>query len=419
MLFRSGDIILFYRIGDFYEMFNEDAEIASKELQLFLTKKACGNGQFMPMCGIPHHAYLSYAQKLVDRGYKVGICEQVEDPKLTNKLVKRDVIQIISPGANMDYSGNDNNYIASVTLCPLQAFLAYADLSTGELKVLSLENSKEKILEKLLSIDVRELILPTSIDAAFVSYVKSNSNICISYSNDTSRTLEIESLFINLSDARQIETTARLYNYLKSMERRNLNYFKPAVNLMEKKNMKIDFAAQSNMELVKSLDGKSFGTLYWLLNQTKTPMGARYLKSQITSPSASMNEIQRRLKITELFVDHYIVRENLRADLDGIFDMERLIARMGYENCNGHDLLQLKKSLAALPKLLEDLSRIDSPELNDIASRIGDYTSLTALLEKAISENCPVTITEGEIFKRGYNAELDELISLTTDAKDW
>ena len=203
------------------------------------------------------------------------------------------------------------------------------------------------------------------------------------------------------------------------MERRNLNYFKPAVNLMEKKNMKIDFAAQSNMELVKSLDGKSFGTLYWLLNQTKTPMGARYLKSQITSPSASMNEIQRRLKITELFVDHYIVRENLRADLDGIFDMERLIARMGYENCNGHDLLQLKKSLAALPKLLEDLSRIDSPELNDIASRIGDYTSLTALLEKAISENCPVTITEGEIFKRGYNAELDELISLTTDAKDW
>lgn len=416
---QYGDIILFYRIGDFYEMFNEDAEIASKELQLFLTKKACGNGQFMPMCGIPHHAYLSYAQKLVDRGYKVGICEQVEDPKLTNKLVKRDVIQIISPGANMDYSGNDNNYIASVTLCPLQAFLAYADLSTGELKVLSLENSKEKILEKLLSIDVRELILSTSIDAAFVSYVKSNSNICISYSNDTSRTLEIESLFINLSDARQIETTARLYNYLKSMERRNLNYFKPAVNLMEKKNMKIDFAAQSNMELVKSLDGKSFGTLYWLLNQTKTPMGARYLKSQITSPSASMNEIQRRLKITELFVNHYIVRENLRSDLDGIFDMERLIARMGYENCNGHDLLQLKKSLAALPQLLQDLSRIDSPELHDIASRIGDYTSLTALLEKAISENCPVTITEGEIFKRGYNAELDELISLTTDAKDW
>lgn len=416
---QYGDIILFYRIGDFYEMFNEDAEIASKELQLFLTKKACGNGKFLPMCGIPHHAYLSYAQKLVDRGYKVGICEQIEDPKLTKKLVKRDVIQIISPGANMDYGGNDNNFIASVSFYPLQAFLSFADLSTGELKVLSLESSKEKVLEKLLSLDVRELILPTDIDASFVTYVKSNSNICISYCNDTNRNLELEPLFVNLSDSRQIETTARLYNYLKTMERRPLSYFKPATNLMDKKSMRIDYAAQSNMELVKSLDGKTFGTLFWLLNQTKTPMGSRYLKSQITSPSASYEEIERRENITELFVDNFLVRENLREDLDGIFDMERLIARMGYENCNGHDLLQLKKSLAALPKIHEDLKKIDSPLLQEISTRIGDYTSLVSLLEKAISEDCPTTITEGYIFKRGYNSELDELISLSSDAKEW
>ncbi len=416
---QYGDIILFYRIGDFYEMFNEDAEIASKELQLFLTKKACGNGQFIPMCGIPHHAYLSYAQKLVDRGYKVGICEQVEDPKLTKKLVKRDVVQIISPGANMDYGGNDNNFIASVSFYPLQAFLSFADLSTGELKVLSLESSKEKVLEKLLSLDVRELILPTDIEASFVTYVKSNSNICISYCNDTARNLELEPLFVNLSDSRQIETTARLYNYLKTMERRPLSYFKPATNLMDKKSMRIDYAAQSNMELVKSLDGKTFGTLYWLLNQTKTPMGSRYLRSQITSPSASFEEIERRENITELFVNNYLIRENLREDLNGIFDMERLIARMGYENCNGHDLLQLKKSLASLPKIHEDLKKIDSPLIQEISNRIGDYTALVNLLEKAISEDCPTTITEGYIFKRGYNSELDELISLSTDAKEW
>lgn len=416
---QYGDIILFYRIGDFYEMFNEDAEICSKELQLFLTKKSCGNGKFLPMCGIPHHAYLSYAQKLIERGYKVGICEQVEDPKLAKKLVKRDVVQIISPGANMDYTGNDNNYIASLSLYPLQAFLCYADLSTGELKVLSLENSKERILEKLLSLDIRELIVSTNIDANYITYIKSNSNICISYCNDTSKNLEMEPLFIYLNDGRQIETTARLYHYLQNMERRALNYFKPAVNLMEKKSMKIDYAAQSNMELVKSLDGKNFGTLYWLLNQTKTPMGSRYLKTQITSPSASLTEIERRENITETFVNNYIVRENLRSDLDGIFDMERLIARMGYENCNGHDLLQLKKSLSILPKVCEDLKRIDSIELAEIGSRLGDYTELVSLLEKAISENCPITITEGEIFKRGYNAELDELISLSTDAKEW
>ena len=189
----------------------------------------------------------------------------------------------------------------------------------------------------------------------------------------------------------------------------------------EKKSMKIDYSAQSNMELVKSLDGKTFGTLFWLLNKTETPMGTRYLKEQILNPSASLTEVERRLDLTELFVNHFLDRETLRDDLKGIFDMERLICRMGYENCNGHDLLQLKKSLQAIPKIRGDLERLCplSSALQDLYLRLGDYTDLVNLLESAISENCPITITEGEIFKRGYNADLDELISLTTDAKEW
>ena len=185
--------------------------------------------------------------------------------------------------------------------------------------------------------------------------------------------------------------------------------------------MKIDYSAQSNMELVKSLDGKTFGTLFWLLNKTETPMGTRYLKEQILNPSASLTEVERRLDLTELFVNHFLDRETLRDDLKGIFDMERLICRMGYENCNGHDLLQLKKSLQAIPKIRGDLERLCplSPALQELYLRLGDYTDLVNLLESAISENCPITITEGEIFKRGYNADLDELISLTTDAKEW
>ena len=185
--------------------------------------------------------------------------------------------------------------------------------------------------------------------------------------------------------------------------------------------MKIDYSAQSNMELVKSLDGKTFGTLFWLLNKTETPMGTRYLKEQILNPSASLTEVERRLDLTELFVNHFLDRETLRDDLKGIFDMERLICRMGYENCNGHDLLQLKKSLQAIPKIRGDLERLCplSSALQDLYLRLGDYTDLVNLLESAISENCPITITEGEIFKRGYNADLDELISLTTDAKEW
>ncbi|MDY5432041.1 MAG: DNA mismatch repair protein MutS, partial [Candidatus Enterosoma sp.] len=416
-----GDIILFFRLGDFYEMFLEDAELCSKELQLFLTKKAAGNGTFIPMCGIPHHAYLSYAQKLIDRGYKVAICEQVEDPKLTKKLVKRDVVQIITPGANLDLNSSEHNYIASLSLDVRQAFLCYGDISTGEMKMLSLENSREKILEKILSLEIKELVLATNTDASLIMYLKENSTVCISYSNDTSYSIELEPLFVNLNDPRQIDAALRLFHYMTDVEKRELSYFKPVLNLMEKKSMKIDYSAQSNMELVKSLDGKTFGTLFWLLNKTETPMGTRYLKEQILNPSASLTEVERRLDLTELFVNHFLDRETLRDDLKGIFDMERLICRMGYENCNGHDLLQLKKSLQAIPKIRGDLERLCplSSALQELYLRLGDYTDLVNLLESAISENCPITITEGEIFKRGYNADLDELISLTTDAKEW
>ena len=416
-----GDIILFFRLGDFYEMFFEDAELCSKELQLFLTKKAAGNGTFIPMCGIPHHAYLSYAQKLIDRGYKVAICEQVEDPKLTKKLVKRDVVQIITPGANLDLNSSEHNYIASLSLDVRQAFLCYGDISTGEMKMLSLENSREKILEKILSLEIKELVLATNTDASLIMYLKENSTVCISYSNDTSYSIELEPLFVNLNDPRQIDAALRLFHYMTDVEKRELSYFKPVLNLMEKKSMKIDYSAQSNMELVKSLDGKTFGTLFWLLNKTETPMGTRYLKEQILNPSASLTEVERRLDLTELFVNHFLDRETLRDDLKGIFDMERLICRMGYENCNGHDLLQLKKSLQAIPKIRGDLERLCplSSALQGLYLRLGDYTDLVNLLESAISENCPITITEGEIFKRGYNADLDELISLTTDAKEW
>ena len=416
-----GDIILFFRLGDFYEMFLEDAELCSKELQLFLTKKAAGNGTFIPMCGIPHHAYLSYAQKLIDRGYKVAICEQVEDPKLTKKLVKRDVVQIITPGANLDLNSSEHNYIASLSLDVRQAFLCYGDISTGEMKMLSLENSREKILEKILSLEFKELVLATNTDASLIMYLKENSTVCISYSNDTSYSIELEPLFVNLNDPRQIDAALRLFHYMTDVEKRELSYFKPVLNLMEKKSMKIDYSAQSNMELVKSLDGKTFGTLFWLLNKTETPMGTRYLKEQILNPSASLTEVERRLDLTELFVNHFLDRETLRDDLKGIFDMERLICRMGYENCNGHDLLQLKKSLQAIPKIRDDLERLCplSSALQNLYLRLGDYTDLVNLLESAISENCPITITEGEIFKRGYNADLDELISLTTDAKEW
>lgn len=417
---QYGDRIIFFRIGDFYERFREDAELVSHELQLYLTKKACGNGKFIPRCGIPHHAYLSYAQKLIDHGHKVAIVEQVEDPKLTKKLVKRDVIQFITPGANLDPNIKDNIYIASLELVERQAFLAYADITTGERKVLSLENQKERILEKILSLDIKELVLGTNCPADLVRYLKKNTQVCFSYYNDATVSIETDPLFGNLKDDRQIVPSARLYNYRKNREKRDLTYFKPVENLMSEKSRKIDYSAQANRELTKSLDGKNFGTLFWLLDHTETPMGSRYLKSQIIAPSANEEEIISRLNKTECFVNHYIEREELRKELTNVFDRERLIARMGYRNSNGHDLLQLKKSLQVIPEIKNQLDQIsDCPDLNPIKEGLGDFTPLVNLLEKSLDENCPRTITEGGIFKKGYNAQLDELIERTDNSKQW
>ncbi len=417
---KYGDRIIFFRIGDFYERFREDAELVSRELQLYLTKKACGNGKTIPRCGIPHHAYLSYAQKLIDHGHKVAIVEQVEDPKLAKKLVKRDVIQFITPGANLDPNIKDNIYIASLELSSAQAFLAYADITTGERKVLSRENQKERILERLLSLDVKELVLSTSFPADIVRYLKKNSQICISYYNDASVSIETDPLFGNLKDDRQIVPSARLYNYRKNREKRDLTYFKPVENLMAERNRKIDYSAQANRELTKSLDGKSYGTLYWLLDQTRTPRGSRYLKSEIISPSANETEITSRLNKTECFLDHFIEREKLREELSHVFDRERLIARMGYRNSNGHDLLQLKKSLQIIPRIKEILRTIkDCDDLEEIKDGLGDFSSLSDLLERSLDENCPLTITEGGIFKKGYNPQLDELIERTDNSKEW
>lgn len=417
---QYGDIILFFRIGDFYEMFLDDAKTCSKELQLFLTSKSCGNGQRIPMCGIPHRAYLSYAQKLVDRGYKVAICEQVEDPKLTKKLVKRDVIQIISPGANLDLNDKSSNYIGALAIYGKLAVLCYADLTTGEMFSLNLEPTKERILEELLFLDIKELVLPTSFDSATILYLKNNSQIPISYFNDATTSIEMETLFANLKDERQVDCAARLYNYLTHMEKRPLDYFKPVKNLMGEKRMRIDYSAQSNMELVKSLEGKTFGTLFWLLDKTKTPMGSRYMKNRIVSPMADEKKITEALDLTGIFIDHYVEREKLREDLSGVFDMERLIARMGYENCNGHDLLQLKRSLTAIPQIAKDLAPLQEcqPVFN-LLQGLGNYDELVSLLERAIREDCPLTITEGDIFKKGYDERLDELIDLTSDDKTW
>lgn len=417
---KNPDVILMFRIGDFYEMFFNDAKTASQELQLFLTRKAAGDGVKIPMCGIPFHAYLSYAQKLLDNGHKIAIVEQLENPALAKGLVKRGVIQVITPGANLDLKTSDNNFIASLEKKEGVVSLAYADLSTGELFATNLLDDDKEVLSKLLALDIKEIVLPTTYDANFIQLLKENTSICVSYSNNSESSLELEPLYANLKDNRQILSLSRLMNYLRDTQKRELTYFKPAVNLISSEAMKLDYSTLVNLELLKSLDGKhTYGTLYWLLNHCSTPMGSRFLKSSIEEPLADLKRINGRQEAVSWLVENYISRQDLSDALSGIYDLDRLIARISYGSTNGHDMLQLKKSLQVIPTIQKILSSTSSSLLNTIESRMEDFGDLINLLEKSIREDCPLTITEGGLIKKGYDSSLDELIEMTTDSKKW
>lgn len=414
------DVILMYRVGDFYEMFFEDAKTASKELQLYLTGKSVGKKDKAPMCGIPHHAYLSYVQKLIDKGYKVAIVEQMEDPKKTNKLVKRDVIQIITPGANLEIKSEDNNYLAALIDYKFAYVISFADLSTGEIVVLNVGHTYEDVLSQLVNYDAREVIVSTSLDSSLINSIKENTKICISYYNDDSTNISYEPLFKYIKDDRQMVAISKLMNYLKETQKRDLDYFKPAVNRVMSKVLKIDHASRVNLELVKNLNGDGvYGSLYWLLNKCKTNMGARLLKNYISEPSADIDEIQLRLSMVETLVNDFLLRGDLADELDKIYDLDRLIARVGFDSCSGREMLQLKNSLKLVPSIKNSLSKINNNYFDSIKDGLGDFNELTQLLEKSISLECPLTIREGGIFKRGYSEELDEIVKMATAGKKW
>lgn len=414
------DVILMYRVGDFYEMFFDDAKIASKELQLYLTSKAVGKKEKAPMCGIPHHAYLNYAQKLIDKGHKVAIVEQMEDPKKTKQLVKRDVIQIITPGANLEIKNADNNYLAALVDYKFTYVLSFADLSTGEIIVLNVGHSYEDALAQLVNYDAREVIVSTSLDSNLINTIKENTKICVSYYNNDSTDISYEPLFKYIKDDRQMTAISKMMNYLRETQKRDLDYFKPAVNRVMSKVLKIDHASRVNLELVKNLNGEgTFGTLYWLLNKCKTHMGSRLLKNYINEPSADINEIQSRLNMVETLVSDFLIRGDLADELDKIYDLDRLIARVGFDSCSGREMLQLKNSLKLVPDIKESLSKIQNTYFDEIKMGLGNFDELTDLLERAVSDTCPLSIREGGIFKRGYSEELDEIVKMATAGKQW
>ena len=417
---KHPDTLILFRLGDFYELFFHDAEIASRELQLLLTGKSAGVEERVPMCGVPHHAINSYIDKLISKGYKVGIVEQLEDPALAKGLVERDVVQIITPGANIDVKAKDNNYIGCLDLAENRYVFSYADVSTGEIYVENIEKDLAEVCSEITNLSIKEVIVATNFNAKDIMVLKNQKNVLISYENDNNVSIEHEYILNNVYDLFQRSNVVRLLNYLKETQKSSLDYMKQAKVIRSNQSMQIDAFSRNNLELIRTIRSEdTYGTLFWLLDETRTNMGSRLLKKWIMKPLCDIKEITTRQEIVDSLINNFLVRDDLSKDLKDIYDLERLIAKINFGSANGRDMLALKRSLQIAPKLIADLHALNNDAINAFKGINYDFRDLADLLERAISESVDMTIKEGGIFKKGFDPTLDNLIDLSEGGKSW
>lgn len=417
---KHPDTLILFRLGDFYELFFEDAKIASRVLQLTLTGKSAGVEERVPMCGVPHHAISSYIDKLIAKGYRVGIVEQLEDPSGAKGIVERDVVQIITPGANIDVKVKDNNYIGCIDVSENCYIFSYADVSTGEIYVENLEKNIDSVISEIDNLFIKEVVAATSFSSSDLLTLRTRRNVLISYENNNEVTIEHEYILNNVYDLNQRRNVVRLLQYLKSTQKSSLDYMKQVKVIRSNANMQIDSFSRNNLELIRTIRSEdSYGTLFWLLDQTQTNMGSRLLKKWISKPLCDLEEITNRQNIVSDLMDNFLIRGDLTSDLRDIYDLERLVAKINFGSANGRDMLQLKKSLQIVPSLLYHLKQLNNPFLNEMKGTKNDFVELTKLLERSISEDAPLTVKEGGIFKVGYHETLDELITLSQGGKSW
>ena len=410
------DAILFFRIGDFYEMFFEDANLASRELELTLTGKNCGLDERVPMCGIPHHAYLPYLEKLVNKGYKVAICEQLTDPNLKG-MVERGVIQVVTKGTLMEGSSLDeknNNYIGSIYDFNHCFAISYADISTGEISTELINYNIDEVINEIIRLDIKELIVNTVIDRKIINTLRENYSILITIEDNLYDLEDYSYIYDGITDVRVVNSLKHLLNYLTETKKGNLHHLKK-VNIIDKNEyLELDVHTKRNLELVETIRLKERTySLLWLLDKTKTAMGSRLLKRWIESPLIDRAQIERRYDFISKLLTEFILKEELRELLNNVYDLERLSGRIAYGNVNARDLLQLKNSLKQLPHIKRILEELKYDRTIETLDEVCD------LLEKSINEDAPITIKEGQIIKEGYSKELDELKSLSSGGKDF
>lgn len=413
---KYNDTIIFYRLGDFYEMFFEDAILCSRELELTLTGRAAGLDERVPMCGVPHHAYQSYAQKLIEKGYKVAICEQMEDPKLAKGIVERDVVEVITKGTVIDntLSEKDSNYIGNVFDFEYSYGISYADITTGYFYVLIIEHDTELCIKELVNRNVKEVIVNSKTDKEIVRILKEAYHILVTIEDTLYEKDEYKYITDKLTDVRMTTTVNHLLYYILETKKGDMTHLQRVEVVDLNKYLQFDNHTKRNLELVETLRQKDrMYSLLWLLDKTKTAMGSRLLKYNIENPLTDAKEINRRYDVVETLLTEFILKNDLQNYLNEIYDLERLTGRVNYGNLNARDLIQLKKSIKVLPEIKKILNEIK------FYKTIDTFDELYTLLDEAIDEDPPISIKEGGIIKNGYNSELDELRSISSGSKDF
>lgn len=408
---ENQDSIVMFRLGDFYEMFFDDAVVASKALDLALTGKNAGAKERVPMCGVPFHSVNGYIQRLIDLGHKVAIVEQLTDPGKKG-IVERGVVQIITPGTMMDFdlSQKRNNYIGALGVFDFNYTLAYCDISTGEFYVLNMEKSEHVLRNQIDSLAIKELVVSDDIelDYVFTSHYD-NEKFNESY----------KKIFEKISDLKEIKVCSLLLNYMVETQKRELGHIQMIQEVKTDDYMNMDSYTKKSLELVKNADNENYGSLLWLLDETKSAMGGRLLRQWIERPLINREKIEKRMDVVGVFIDNFIERETIKDIINDIYDIEKLAGRIAFGNVNARDLKWIGASLKVIPELKHQLLALNHPYMNQLAEQLVDLSHITNMIDEAIVDNPPLTLKEGGIIKQGYNAELDELHYMRENGKQW
>ena len=430
------DFILFYRLGDFYEMFFEDAQLVSQELDLTLTGRDCGEDQRAPMCGVPYHSAETYIGRLIEKGYKVAICEQMEDPKLAKDLVKREVIRIITPGTLIEtdlLNEKSNNYLATVYCDGGAAGLCFCDISTAYIAATAFRSTggDERILSELSTYAPREVLmnLPAKALPAVADHVKNRLNASLSDAasgffdpDDAVGRAEEQFGAEALAGKPRVALIAvgAALKYLRDTQMKDCAFLKELNVYESSQYLEMDVSTRRNLELTETmLTKEKRGSLLWVLDKTNTSMGARLLKQWIEHPLTSPPAILKRLEAVSELNDNFMLREELRDALTPVLDLERLITKVSYGTAGGRDLRAIAQTIAVIPPLKEMLSALSSGALAEIAAELDDLSDVYEAIDRAVVENPPFVIRDGGILKDGYSAEVDELRYVMQNGKDW